>query len=52
MKEFWGYDSITDDHTINVHINRLRTKTDKLNDFSIVNVRGLGYKAVINEEKE
>jgi DNA-binding response OmpR family regulator len=46
MDEFWGVDSETDDHTLNVHINRLRERFRDWPEFEIVTVRGLGYKAV------
>jgi DNA-binding response OmpR family regulator len=46
MDEIWGPESDTDDHTINVHINRLRDRFRSWRDFEIVTVRGLGYKAV------
>ena len=37
------------DRTIDVHITHLREKISDNTDFSIVTVRGLGYKAVIND---
>jgi len=46
MDEIWGMESETDDHTLNVHINRLRDKFYNWPEFEIVTVRGLGYKAV------
>ena len=46
MDEIWGPDSASDEHTINVHINRLREHFKNNPDFEIVTVRGLGYKAV------
>jgi DNA-binding response OmpR family regulator len=46
MDELWGMDSETDDHTLNVHINRLRERFRDWPEFEIVTVRGLGYKAV------
>jgi len=46
MDEIWGMESETDDHTLNVHINRLRERFRGWPDFEIVTVRGLGYKAV------
>jgi DNA-binding response OmpR family regulator len=46
MDEIWGMDSDTDERTVNTHINRLRDKLSDCNDFEIVTVRGLGYKAV------
>lgn len=46
MDEIWGYDSESDDTTINVHINRLRRRFENYPEFEIKAVRGLGYKAV------
>ena len=48
MEEIWGMDSNSEERTVDVHINRLREKFLKWNDFEIVTVRGLGYKAVKN----
>lgn len=48
MDEIWGIESRTDDHTLNVHINRLRDRFREWTEFEIITVRGLGYKAVIN----
>lgn len=50
MDEIWGMDAESDEHTINVHINRLRTRFANVGDFEIVTVRGLGYKAVRHDE--
>jgi len=47
MDEIWGMESSTDDHTLTVHINRLRNRFRDWNEFEIIAVRGLGYKAVI-----
>lgn len=46
MDEIWGMFSETDERTVNTHINRLRDRFEGCNDFEIVTVRGLGYKAV------
>ncbi|RRJ63959.1 DNA-binding response regulator [Paenibacillus oralis] len=46
MDEIWGMETTTDDHTLNVHIYRLRDRFRDWNEFEIVTVRGLGYKAV------
>lgn len=46
MDEIWGLDSDTGDHTLNVHVNRLRERFYGWQEFEIVTVRGLGYKAV------
>jgi len=50
MDEIWGMESETDDHTLNVHINRLRDRFREWPEFEIITVRGLGYKAVIVHE--
>ena len=50
MDEIWGMDAESDEHTVNVHINRLRTRFQDTEDFEIVTVRGLGYKAVRHDE--
>ncbi len=46
MDEIWGYDSESDTHTIDVHIGRLRDRFRENPDFSIVTIRGVGYKVV------
>jgi Response regulators consisting of a CheY-like receiver domain and a winged-helix DNA-binding domain len=46
MDEIWGMESETSDHTLNVHINRLRERFYGWSEFEIITVRGLGYKAV------
>ena len=49
MDEIWDMDSESDERTVDVHINRLRDRFRKSEDFEIVTVRGLGYKAVKRE---
>ena len=46
MDELWGMDSETNDHTLNVHINRLRERFYGWSEFEIATVRGIGYRAV------
>lgn len=46
MDEIWGMFSETDERTVNTHINRLRERFADCDDFEIVTIRGLGYKAV------
>lgn len=50
MDEIWGYDSQTGEHTVSVHIGRLRERFGEWPEFDIITVRGLGYKAVKNDE--
>lgn len=47
MDEIWGITNDSDDHTVNVHINRLRNRFESYDDFEIMTIRGLGFKAVI-----
>jgi len=46
MDEIWGADSDTGWETVTVHIGRLRRRFEGWNEFEIVSVRGLGYKAI------
>ncbi len=46
MDDIWGLDTETEARTVDVHINRLRDRFRECNDFEIVTVRGIGYKAV------
>ncbi len=46
MDEIWGSDSETGWETVTVHVNRLRKRFEGFNEFEIIAVRGLGYKAV------
>jgi len=45
MDEIWGDDPI-DTHTVDVHIGRLRDRFRDSRYFSIVTIRGVGYKVV------
>jgi len=46
MDDIWGLDSGSDEHTVSVHIGRLRERFSSWPEFTIETVRGLGYKAV------
>jgi len=46
MDEIWGAESETGWETVTVHVGRLRRRFEGWNEFEIVSVRGLGYKAV------
>ncbi|MCL2741777.1 MAG: response regulator transcription factor [Oscillospiraceae bacterium] len=49
MDEIWGLDSDSSDHTVSVHVGRLRERFAGWGEFSVETVRGLGYKAVRND---
>jgi len=50
MDEIWGMDSGSDEHTVSVHIGRLRERFGTWPEFTIETVRGLGYKVVKHSE--
>lgn len=50
MEDIWGPASDSTEATVSVHINRLRKRFETCTDFSIVTIRGLGYKAQAEEE--
>ncbi len=50
MDDIWGYDTDTEPHTVDVHINRLRDRFRNNDDFKIVTIRGVGYKVVKNDK--
>jgi len=48
MDEFWSLESTTSLRAVDVYITKLRDKFSEVNDFKIVTIHGLGYKAVIS----
>lgn len=49
MDEIWGLESESDIRTVDVHIKRLREKLGNIDEFEIITIRGIGYKAIIKE---
>ncbi len=47
MDEFWDADTETAPRAVDVYMTKLRSKLSECNDFEIVTVHGLGYKAVL-----
>lgn len=47
MDEFWDSDSSSGPRTVDVYMTKLRDKFSDCDDFEIVTVHGLGYKAVL-----
>lgn len=47
LEDIWGYDSNSSEDTIKTHINKIRNKLKGIDEFEIVSVKGLGYKAVV-----
>ena len=51
MDEFWEADTESGTRTVDVYMTKLRAKLADCDSFEIVTVRGLGYKAVLTNEK-
>ena len=49
IEEIWGLENESDFRTVDVHIKRLREKLEDINEFEIVTIRGIGYKAIITK---
>lgn len=47
MDEFWNADSDTAPRAVDVYMTKLRSKLSGCDDFELVTVHGLGYKAVL-----
>ena len=50
LDDLWGWDTQSSESTVNVHVNRLRTRFAGWDDFKIETVRGIGYRGVVREE--
>lgn len=50
MNEFWDSDTLSSSRTVDVYMAKLRDKFSDCDDFEIVTIHGLGYKAVIKHE--
>ena len=47
MEEFWDVESASGPRTVDVYMTKIRDKMSACDDFEIVTVHGLGYKAII-----
>lgn len=50
IEEVWGLESDSDYRTVDVHVKRIREKMKDVEEFEIVTIRGIGYKAIIHEK--
>ena len=50
MDEFWDSDTTSGLRTVDVYMRKLREKFENCDEFEIVTVHGLGYKAVLHEK--
>jgi len=48
LDAIWGMESDSDEKTVTVHINRLRSRYEDNPDFEIETVRGVGYRGKLN----
>lgn len=46
IEEIWGLENESDFRTVDVHIKRIRQKMEDVDEFEILAVRGIGYKAI------
>lgn len=49
LDEVWGWDTESSESTVNVHVNRLRTRFADWDEFQIVTVRGVGYRGGVRD---
>ena len=47
MDEFWESETTSGPRTVDVYMAKLRDRFSQCDDFEIVTVHGLGYKAVL-----
>ena len=52
LDDVWGYVSESGEDTVKTHISRLRNRLKDVDDFRIITIKGLGYKAELVKEKE
>ena len=52
LDDVWGYVSESGEDTVKTHISRLRNRLKDVEDFQIITIKGLGYKAELVKEKE
>lgn len=51
IEEIWGLESDSDYRTVDVHIKRIREKMSDVDNFEIISIRGIGYKAIIHDKE-
>ena len=52
MESIRGCETSSGDDTVKTHISRMRNRLSGIHGFSIITIKGLGYKAVIDGEQE
>ena len=51
LDSIWGVNAESGEETIKTHISRIRNKLKNISEFSIITIKGLGYKADISKER-
>ena len=51
LDSIWGVNAESGEETIKTHISRVRNKLKNISEFSIITIKGLGYKADISKER-
>jgi DNA-binding response OmpR family regulator len=51
LNDIWGFDTGSGMRTVDVHISRLRDRLSNNPDFDIVTIHSLGYKCVVQQER-
>jgi DNA-binding response OmpR family regulator len=51
MTEIWGSDSESGEDTVKTHVSRLRSDIKDFSGIEIVAVKGIGYKAEVEEAR-
>lgn len=49
LDSIWGINAESGEETIKTHISRIRNRLKNITEFSIVTIKGLGYKADITK---
>ncbi|MCM1060301.1 MAG: response regulator transcription factor [Eubacterium sp.] len=52
LDSLWGVNAESGEETVKTHISRIRNKLKNVTEFSIITIKGLGYKADINNDNE
>lgn len=50
LNSVWGVNAESGEETIKTHISRIRNRLKNITEFSIITIRGLGYKADVQKE--
>lgn len=49
LDSVWGFETDSSEDTVKTHVNRLRNKFLDCEDFEIITIKGLGYKAILKK---